>query len=264
MHGSRIAAAALVALTPALGACQSIFGGQTAFGESPPARADQPVLTAIEPGDVYAAAQIAEGRTALDTGQPGLAIAAFRNAKQFPSHTGESANGLAIAYSRLGRADLAERYFQQAVAFAPADARFAANLQRFYASRTKELPRAAAASGQPASGLRASNAIQVISRGQTILTVSQPASRMVRVSAKEVRVGAGGSTPAVAQPLSRSTAVSAAARSVKPATNYPIRVTLSSREIFVGSADARTSPVARPRVAVLPAYPVRVEMKTSR
>src|SRR3546814_9961813 len=46
----------------------------------------------------------------------------------------EAYNGLGVAYAKLGRADLAERYFKMALSMDGTNPRFAANLDRFYNS----------------------------------------------------------------------------------------------------------------------------------
>lgn len=71
------------------------------------------------------------GRSLLALGRNADAISAFRKAlRDTPGH-GDALNGLAIAYDRIGRKDLAQRYFELAVANNPADVRFSENLTRF-------------------------------------------------------------------------------------------------------------------------------------
>ncbi|WP_052761976.1 tetratricopeptide repeat protein [Aurantiacibacter luteus] len=95
----------------------------------------------------YFAQRIHDGRRHLAAYRLAAAIEAFRQASYNPDFAGEAFNGMAVAYDRLGRYDLAERYFRQAVAAAPQDARFARNAARF---DTAQLARAgAAAAVQP-------------------------------------------------------------------------------------------------------------------
>lgn len=75
---------------------------------------------------------IERGRQALRMGQNADAISAFRTALREESNAGEAYNGLAIAYDRIGRKDLARRYFEQAVAVQPGERRYEANLARFF------------------------------------------------------------------------------------------------------------------------------------
>ena len=112
----------LALATPLLGGCQSLFGSKLSI---------RPAGSMVPEGEAagYAAVQVEIGRKALGDGQLGAAIAAFRNARLYPDQAAEATNGLAVAYSQLGRPDLAERYFREAVALAPRDRRFQANLQ---------------------------------------------------------------------------------------------------------------------------------------
>lgn len=79
----------------------------------------------------YFEQRLAVGRLHLAANRPTKAITAFRQAAYDPRYAGEAYNGMAIAYDRIGRADLAERYFAEAVKASPGDERFARNLARF-------------------------------------------------------------------------------------------------------------------------------------
>lgn len=74
------------------------------------------------------------GRKLLDEGQPGNAIEAFQRALASGEPVAPALNGMGVAYARLGRLDLAHRYFQEAVVIAPGEARFAENLSRLVRS----------------------------------------------------------------------------------------------------------------------------------
>jgi len=193
----------------------------------------------------YGGQQLEAGRQALDSGDVSAAIAAFRNAKYAPEHAPAAFNGLAVAYSMLGRADLAERYFRQAIVLAPEEARYQANLARFYRQAPK-IPvspdaRPAAAPLQAAAPARSSPVtVQYapvrVAEGVHAL---RPENRMVRVSANEVRIG-----PADAAPRGPSRAL-AWAESPRQSGAYPVRVPL------------RTTGSER---SAAPAYPVRVRL----
>lgn len=103
---------------------------------------DVPVLAGLGPAD-----SLARARTYLGARQYGLAIELFKAAKQDPALAADSLNGLAIAYDGIGRRDLAERYFQEALAARPGDDRTRRNLASFYdASGQAEKRRALLAS----------------------------------------------------------------------------------------------------------------------
>src|SRR3546814_13341744 len=70
----------------------------------------------------------------LRAGHPANAIQQFRLAALDPGSAAEAFNGLGVAYAKLGRADLAERYFKMALSMDGTNPRFAANLDRFYNS----------------------------------------------------------------------------------------------------------------------------------
>lgn len=252
MLGTKKAAMALILAVPLLGACQTVFGG------SRMTRTDQQAQPAT-PEAEYAAAQIAQGRKALDEGQPGAAVTAFRNAKQFPEQAAAASNGLAIAYSQLGRSDLAERYFRAAMALAPGERKYQVNLQRFYQAQSAQLARSVAAPAPaPWPASTRVGPIQIVSRdgSRTGLTVSRPASRLARLSPSEVRIGSD--QPASDRP--RTAAVSVAS---KPGQPYPVRLSIRPREVFVGRAAAPPRSPAKAVVASSQDYPVRVQLKAA-
>ncbi len=75
-----------------------------------------------------AEAALDEGRALLAAANPVQAIAAFRTALASNPQSVAALNGLAVAYDRLGRADLARQHFEQALAFEPDAADIAYNL----------------------------------------------------------------------------------------------------------------------------------------
>lgn len=114
---ANIAGIVLVAAT--LGGCQSVFGSNSASVDP----------STIDMGD-YFESRLAMGKLHLEANRPTRAITAFRQASYDPRYAGEAFNGMAIAYDRIDRPDLAQRYFARAVAAAPKDERFARNLAR--------------------------------------------------------------------------------------------------------------------------------------
>jgi Tetratricopeptide repeat len=77
---------------------------------------------------------IDRGKELLQRGQFADAISAFRKAMREEEDSAEANNGLAIAYDRIGRKDLARRYFELAVAEKPDEMRYKTNLARFFES----------------------------------------------------------------------------------------------------------------------------------
>jgi len=94
---------------------------------------DVPVLAGLSPQE-----SMARARTFLASKQYGLAIELFKAASRDPAFEADSLNGLAIAYDGIGRRDLAERYFQRALAASPADGRTRRNLAALYAASGQE------------------------------------------------------------------------------------------------------------------------------
>lgn len=197
----------IAATAPMLAGCQSVFGRMFARHARP---ADASLADAGFNRD------LAAGKQALAAGQFATAIASLRLARFDPASEAEAVNGLGVAYTAIGRHDLAERYFRQAVALAPQDARFAANLVRFLRARQADAAlalrarQAALASAAPpelrgAVSASAGGGNHAVSASAPVvtraITVSMPSrDRLVRVSAEEVRIGGEGAPVRVSAP----------------------------------------------------------------
>jgi len=121
---SRIAAACIAVAPLLLGGCT--FFHKLGFGHPRPAEQASRTEPALPAGseELFTAA----GRAALDTGNLGRAIEAFQQAIGTGEPRGPALNGLGVAYARLGRADVADELFRQAMAEDPTRQEFAANL----------------------------------------------------------------------------------------------------------------------------------------
>ena len=73
-------------------------------------------------------AALAEGRSLLAAGNAAQAISAFRTAMGQDNQSVAALNGIAIAYDRLGRIDLARQHFETALSLEPEAADIAYNL----------------------------------------------------------------------------------------------------------------------------------------
>lgn len=187
---------------------------------------------------------LAAGKRALADGQYGAAVAALRLARLDPACTAEATNGLGVAYAQLGRNDLAERYFREAVAMDPQDRRFAANLARFEQARAVQLaarpapPPVVAPAPQLKAGLRVASG-----GGSKAVSVGGTAPvRALRVAAPEpVKVG----EPAVRTAAAAPAAAKPAAVTVDPAPTARLTV-VSPRPIAptLPSASATRSRLA--------------------
>lgn len=203
----------------ALGGC-SWFGGSSRSAEA----SAQPA-TYAQAYQAYAQVKLAAGRRALGTGATVAALEAFRLAARDPETAAAAHNGMAVAYSRLGRTELAGRYFQLAMIEAPENADFAANLARFNRSAYPSQPALAAA---PAPASRVVGAAY----GAAVTAADTGAGDQIqRLSRYEVRVGA---------PVPTSQPASAA---------YPVRIEMAQ--------DSSAQPAVR--VSRTGEYPARIQ-----
>lgn len=120
MRQGLLKAGIAVVLALPLGACSSFLGIHFAR-HTPRAEPAQALATSV-------GASTEVGRALLADGQPGSAIESFQRAIASGEPAGPALNGLAVAYSRLGRDDLAERFFREAMAADPTNTRYADNL----------------------------------------------------------------------------------------------------------------------------------------
>ena len=86
---------------------------------SPDAIKVRPVGVAVHDGP--AAELVAYGRAQLALGSTGLALESFRKALRQQPDDAEALRGLGDGYEKMGRQDLARRYYEQALAMAPQD-----------------------------------------------------------------------------------------------------------------------------------------------
>lgn len=129
MMKSSLRIAAFIAGASLLSGCAGMFHSASRHVKSVEPTPNREVLAQVA---MTGSSQLAQGRDLLTKGLVAQAIDQFRLAQRDPGTMAEASNGLGVAYARLGRSDLAERYFRMAVAIVPGDQRFAANLARLY------------------------------------------------------------------------------------------------------------------------------------
>lgn len=97
-------------------------------------------LSGIRPvGDVdVGQASVAAANALVERGQYGLAIAAYRRVLRLDPANSSAREGLAITYELLGRADLADRYYQEALALTPRNPRIYQNFAAFLRAQRRE------------------------------------------------------------------------------------------------------------------------------
>lgn len=158
-----------------LGGCKALFGSSQFTAQKAEIREQQPLD--------FAQRELTLGREALDKGNWAEAIIALRNAQRMPQFAAQAHNGMGVAYAQLGRADLAERYFLLAIAQAPEDRRFSANLARLHAQNAKAEAQAFAAAN-PAP-------VPAVVPQRSALTTSNPAIKLERPVTRLVRTAQG-------------------------------------------------------------------------
>lgn len=167
----------LVMAATALAGCQS-FNDFFAFKQK---RVEQPVSTA----SVFGSEELEQGRMALKAGYPARAIEQFRLAALNEEVAPDAFNGMAVAYARLGRADLAERYFKTAMTLDSSNVRFAANLANFYDSPLGQSQRALAMREAEAAEMLAATEKAAISEG--LLEAPAPVTRIGAITLENAK-----------------------------------------------------------------------------
>lgn len=209
-----------------LSGCQSLFAGRN---NSQFAASIKPSGPMTQPDE-----QLAKGRQALDEGQFGSAITAFSSLRHDSDRAGDAFNGMAIAYANLGRPDLAERFFRQAIAVAPGDRRFHHNLARFYSNFPESGYRIAF--GQQADpkasetlrpeGFNGESRVLAGNGQRPAIRIDVAGQSLVRVSAREVGIRTRPEPAPVARAkLSTNSQNLANGRRLNP--NYPVRVQMA-------------------------------------
>ena len=242
---------ALAALSTSLGGCKSFV---QAFDFSGHASAPQ---YAIGPADLN------EGRTHLRAGRVGNALAPLHRAALNPATSGEALNALGVAYAKLGRADLAERYFIAATRVDASNQIFTANLDRFYRSDLGADPRLLYAQRERAREQFAS------------FVQSEEAAMPAPIDTRVVTSGGVERTITLSRAApSQRIAVSRAPITAAPALAAPPRVRASANDAVKPNTVARAAKITVSRAPTQPpaarvrigqnsqsnGYPVRVRL----
>lgn len=158
-----------------------------------------PGLTGIRPvGDVAVGqTSVGAGNALVSRGQYGLAIAAYRRVLRLDPANGPALEGLAISYELLGRADLADRYYQEALALAPRNPRIYQNFAAFLRAQRRDaeaaqlmadmriaLPGAVADEPVPAPAARA----EVAPVATAVAVAAEPDVRLIKQSERATLV----------------------------------------------------------------------------
>ncbi|MFM5948352.1 MAG: tetratricopeptide repeat protein [Novosphingobium sp.] len=213
----------------------------------------------------YASQQFELGRSGIETRNYASAIAAFRNSAMEPEFAAASFNGLAIAYAGIGRNDLAERYFRQAIAADPGSDRYRSNLAKLEKSRLDaEYARADLIRSQPLEANQPQVRVIPAAGSRAALSVVSPRGRLIAGNGRAVEVGRSQPGSTINAGAARLPAQTGQKRSGTLAIEGP-RVPAQVRPV---RADAATSPtpgplqpsrqIAEKQVAMAPARPTTV------
>lgn len=129
----------------------------------------------------------AAGRKQLDSGNLGLAIEAFQQALGRGEPPAPALNGLGVAYARLGRADMADQLFRQAMAEDPANEKYAANLA-LLAQSQQAIDAAAAAAVRTAEAPAPAAPSAPAAAQPLAVAVPQIEGRLVQVAPREFTI----------------------------------------------------------------------------
>lgn len=250
MGSTKLKCITVIALTPLATAC-SLFGTSSSAS-----MAELRFPTADEQLAARAALAMEEGRAHLAAGNPGLAIETFQRVLASGESVGSAANGVAVAYARIGRADLARRYFHQAIATSPESPIYLANLERLESSLTTPTVTQVAARSSRDAPLLNGEPVAVRSPAPEVKQTGARAG-VVRISRSEVRIStvssSGEPSAAYAQYLERNfqPVVRITLERHRPAstsTRSVIRITLpeatsikSSREVVAQGTGGRST-----------------------
>lgn len=198
-----------------------------------------------------------DGRKALAADEYGLAIQQFQSALAAGETKAPALNGLGVAFAKLGRFDLAERYFQGAMAVAPEEARYRENLARLmtspaYAMR-HDADRVQMAGLDPAAAAPADAAAQPRMAGAAPAEPAAPAPRPALAAGQLERVGAHQFFIRSAAPQSAPSA--AVASRVDKGFKPQVRVALGSEGKPRADKTAGTGDLANFRAVVRVALP---------
>jgi hypothetical protein len=262
-----------IAAALALGGCQS-FVSALGFGPKDSAQVEQRA-------ELFGSEDLERGRVALKQGNIATAIQQFRMAALNEKTAPDAFNGLGVAYARLGRADLAERYFKTALELDSTNPRYAANLARFYESPLGTSARALAMRDREAEAMLAKAEREALEQrlmepqiaGNDVeaapVLVQAPAAAVDRTSDRELRIS-------TASDSSNTASANAPVVAVRPATEVQPRPSQDRPRISLtgassdSKAQTRTRPAritvsraggrwaSRPRAA---SYPIRVALK---
>lgn len=226
-----------------LGGCQNILSSNHRL-------ADRTVEDVDLSG--YFALRLEEGRIHLQANRPGAAISAYRQASTDPELRAAAYNGMAIAFDRLGRTDLAQSYFMAAIQIEPENVSFASNFVHFSETHSGEALAVQTVAPAIVDAQLASEAATPELAASPLADPSAPNGTMRRISEREVHIAAREEVPSLVPGGSAGRA---------PAINVERRAAANGRDapqnpLLAGLSDADGA-TARGSVAAIEPAPRR-------
>lgn len=208
----------------------------------------------------YFSSRLAAGRQHLEKGHPTKAIEAFRQASYSPATAADAFNGMGVAYSMIGRDDVARDLFMRAIENDPADERFWRNLARadeqiMLAKKPAPPETAAALAARDASAeaelTNPAIPVQVEAPGPVqakTLRTARAREVLIRTVSED-----DPTSVSVAQRRGTITLTRSSARGGLKSSQYPIRIEL---------APSKTVAIATRRGRKTQSFPIRIALDT--
>lgn len=176
-----------------------------------------------------------DGRENLRANRTGLAIDSFNLALASGEDPAAAYNGLAIAYARIGRTDLAYRFFKKAMNSDPLSPVYSRNLAMLIDSPSFTLQTMAQAERSAVAPPVAKAAIGLVAQGKT------NGPRLVRDSGRQftlITTDAEGLQPAVARSAAATRCITSRQSATCPAARLP---RIESRKAAAGTSTVATA-----------------------
>jgi hypothetical protein len=213
----------------------------------------------------YFAVRLEAGREHLKQGNLTKAIEAFRQASYNPATAPEALNGMGVAYSMMGRNDVARGLFERAIEKDPVDQRYWRNLARVddQIMLAKALPASGtlAAEAAPATAPAPAPAVAVAAAPAQAAPVRRVQAASLRtVRARETFVTtAAASGNAVAKP---PVTVTRRVATLPPGITLEGRPRTARQPVRIEVSSANRPAVALRPSAVKKPYPIRIALDT--
>ncbi len=211
----------------------------------------------------YFASRLETGRMHLKQGNLTKAIEAFRQASYDPETAPEAFNGMAVAYSQLGRNDVARDLFMRAIEKDPVDQRYWRNLARVdeQIMLAQKLPSAQPGTGVvPIEGTASSSLAEAKAPAQAEPVRRVQAATLRTARARETFITTSGAEAAPSvntlKPAVQRTAALPAGVTVERrpgGSQYPVRIELTTAKKPAVALRRRTGAIS---------YPIRVALDT--